>query len=60
MARTIKRVGGKRKTKRKLNGFFIAMNKAKKSKADSFMYKGKKYTKKVDKNRPKMIFYKKA
>ena len=27
---------------------------------ESFMYKGKKYTKKVDKKRPKMIFYKKA
>ena len=63
--RTMK-IGGKRKKRaksakksvkrgKKLNPFFKVMLEAKKKKADSFMYNGKKY---VAKKKGKLIIYK--
>lgn len=39
----------KRKSKKKMNAYMIALNKARKSGAESFEYKGKTYYKKIAK-----------
>ena len=66
--KTIKKGGKKRKGKKrkgtkgkKMNEFFKLLIDAKKKNAESFVYKGKTYKKKVGtKKNPKLVVYKKA
>ena len=62
--KTLKK-GGKKKRKsrkgKKMNEFFRLLIDAKKKNAESFVYKGKKYKRKVGtKKNPKLVVYKKA
>ena len=64
--KTMKKGGKKRKKRKgtkgkKMNEFFKLLIDAKKKNADSFVYKGKTYKKKVGtKKNPKLVVYKKA
>ena len=64
--KTMKKGGKKRKKRKgtkgkKMNEFFKLLIAAKKKNADSFVYKGKTYKKKVGtKKNPKLVVYKKA